>query len=355
VRYAAGLALALLLLAPPVATGAEPIDGPLLELDELSPGFLGMYRKVMEIEDDIRRHAAQYGVDVDLARAVCLYESGGNAALRSSAGADGYFQIMPATFREMRVDSNIEAGVKYIGLMVRRFVREDRAVAAYNAGPARVGRNGGLPLETLQYVLGVGHYRSLLKAHDASIRHHASHLRLTPVAADETWEAIAGRVGVTVRELKLHNPFLATRPLRRGQSIAYPPEPRADLLRAGAEADEYRMRHGDNYLHVAFSLGVEPEALRATNGIWQLQVVSPGTVVRVPRGASAQRAAAVVAPVPPPARTHRVREGDTLSGLARRYRTTVDALRAANGLQRGSVIRLGSLLRIPEIGPVQSE
>jgi membrane-bound lytic murein transglycosylase D len=62
-----------------------------------------------------------------------------------------------------------------------------------------------------------------------------------------------------------------------------------------------------------------------------------------------------VAPVPPPARTHRVREGDTLSGLARRYRTTVDALRAANGLQRGSVIRLGSLLRIPEIGPVQSE
>ena len=71
-------------------------------LDDFSPSFLGMYRKVMEIEDTIRRHAATYGVDPDLALAVCLYESGGNAGLSSNAGAQGYFQVMPRTFRTLR-------------------------------------------------------------------------------------------------------------------------------------------------------------------------------------------------------------------------------------------------------------
>ena len=40
--------------------------------------------------------------------AVCLYESGGNANLTSRAGARGYFQVMPSTFRSLRVETNIE-------------------------------------------------------------------------------------------------------------------------------------------------------------------------------------------------------------------------------------------------------
>ena len=43
-----------------------------VELEAISPSFLGMYRKVMEIEDEIRRHTDQYGLPFDLARAVCL-------------------------------------------------------------------------------------------------------------------------------------------------------------------------------------------------------------------------------------------------------------------------------------------
>ena len=133
------------------------------QLDDFSPAFLGMYRKVMEIEDDIRRHATRYGVDFDLARAVCLHESGGNAGLASHAGAQGYFQLMPRTYRELRVTTNIEAGVKYLAQLIQQFGREDRAIAAYNGGPGRVARGTGLPIETLQYVIGVGHYRTVLK------------------------------------------------------------------------------------------------------------------------------------------------------------------------------------------------
>lgn len=43
---------------------------------------------------------------------------------------------------------------------------------------------------------------------------------------------------------------------------------------------------------------------------------------------------------------HTVKRGDTLSGLARRYKTTISKIQAANGI-RGSVIRLGQTLKIP--------
>jgi LysM repeat protein len=45
-------------------------------------------------------------------------------------------------------------------------------------------------------------------------------------------------------------------------------------------------------------------------------------------------------------RTHRVRRGQTLGLIARRYRTTVRALRSHNGL-RGDHVRAGQVLRIP--------
>jgi membrane-bound lytic murein transglycosylase D len=44
---------------------------------------------------------------------------------------------------------------------------------------------------------------------------------------------------------------------------------------------------------------------------------------------------------------HRVARGEVLSGLARRYRTTVPAIQRANGMERRTKIRVGERLRIP--------
>jgi len=202
-----GVAMVVVALGP--GAQAQP-----LPLEEFSPAFLGVYRKVMEIEPEIRRHARRYGVDADLALAVCLYESGGNAGLASAAGAQGYFQVMPATFRELSVESNIEAGVKYLAQMLHKFGREDRAVAAYNGGPGRVGRAGGLPLETLQYVLGVGQYRTVLKQFDESLRWHATRMRLADVKAGDNWSTLSARFGVPAWQLPVaqsvpHRPVAA--------------------------------------------------------------------------------------------------------------------------------------------------
>ena len=375
---------------PPAQTDDAPNPDQLLPLNDLSPGLLGMYRKTMEIEGDIRRHTEKYGVDIDLARAVCLHESGGNGNLRSGAGARGYFQVMPATFRSLRVETNIEAGIKYLSQMIRQFGREDYALGAYNAGPGRV-RRGRPPLETLQYILAVGQYRNVLMLHERSIRHYAEQMRLATVRGGDDWWTLSRRLGIPLVQLRMHNPFLATRRLREGQVIAYPPAPRTDLLvQRGDSHVEYRTRHGDNILHIALVLEADRDKFREDNRLWRLQTLPAGQLLQIPMARERRRnaqtyrvqagddigavarqhkssawriirdnglwderltAGAVLRierePPRPAYATHRVRSGDTLGALARRYGTSVRAIQAANNMGRRTVIGIGQRLRMP--------
>ena len=381
-----GFIFAFLLIANTPSQASQFDD--LRPIEEFSPAFLGIYRKVIEIESDIRRYAETYDVDIDLALAVCLYESGGNANLNSHAGAQGYFQVMPATFRSLSVPTNIEAGVKYLSQMIRRFDREDFALAAYNGGPGRVSR-GRPPLESLQYVFGVGHYRSVLKLYKRSIRYHAQRLSLVSVREGDDWWTISARTGIPILQLRIHNPFLAIRTLRAGQLMAVPPVPRTDLFTQADQEIRYITRKGDNYFNLAFTLDVELDVLRDTNGLWRLQTLPHGQTLIIPVAWEGEHDQYVVQSEDtlktiadernsepwriirdnylfenqsintgmllkvrpenpqPTYNTHRVVRGDTLAALARRYGTTVQSIQAANQLGRNTTIRIGQQLRIP--------
>ena len=381
-----GFIFAFLLIANTPSQASQFDD--LRPIEEFSPAFLGIYRKVIEIESDIRRYAETYDVDIDLALAVCLYESGGNANLNSHAGAQGYFQVMPATFRSLSVPTNIEAGVKYLSQMIRRFDREDFALAAYNGGPGRVSR-GRPPLESLQYVFGVGHYRSVLKLYKRSIRYHAQRLSLVSVREGDDWWTISARTGIPILQLRIHNPFLAIRTLRAGQLMAVPPVPRTDLFTQADQEIRYITRKGDNYFNLAFTLDVELDVLRDTNGLWRLQTLPHGQTLIIPVAWEGEHDQYVVQSgdtlktiadernsepwriirdnylfqnqsintgmllkvrpenPQPTYNTHRVVRGDTLAALARRYGTTVQSIQAANQLGRNTTIRIGQQLRIP--------
>ncbi|MFZ5441703.1 MAG: LysM peptidoglycan-binding domain-containing protein [Myxococcota bacterium] len=52
--------------------------------------------------------------------------------------------------------------------------------------------------------------------------------------------------------------------------------------------------------------------------------------------------------------TYKIRSGDTLSGIAARYRTTVGALARANGIRNANLIYAGHTLRIPGHGTKDS-
>ena len=377
-------------VSAPGSAGQQTAAGEdqLLPLTAFSPSLLGMYRKVMEIDAEIKKFADQYGLDLHLARAVVLHESGGNGSVVSSAGANGYFQVMPATFRSLRVDTNIEAGIKYLAQQVRQFGREDYALAAYNGGPGRVSRGRPMYLETLQYVVQVGDYRNVLKLYERSARHHALDIRLEPVREGDDWWSISRRLGLSILQLRLHNPFLATRALRVGQLVAYPPAPRDDLFTVDGDHLVYQARHGDNYLRLGFVMDVDLDTLREANGLWRLQSLPVGQVLRIPlewtgrfnehqvqAGEDLQQIADKLESTPwriirdnglwdeqlragmtlkvrpeapkPTFLTYRVASGDTLGRIAARHGTSVRAIQSANGMGNNTVIRIGQSLQVP--------
>jgi N-acetylmuramoyl-L-alanine amidase len=71
----------------------------------------------------------------------------------------------------------------------------------------------------------------------------------------------------------------------------------------------------------------------------RLRVASPKARREQPPRSAADSAAAE--------RTHLVKRGETLKGLARRYGVSVQALRDANGLSDRQPIKAGKSLRIP--------
>ena len=110
----------------------------------------------------------------------------------------------------------------------------------------------------------------------------SSQMQLDEVREGDDWWTISERLDVSVLQLRMHNPFLATRALRVGQLVAFPPTPRTGLFVSNGEGLEYRTRHGDNYLLLSFVLDVDLDALRDQNGLWRLQTLPADQVLQIP-------------------------------------------------------------------------
>lgn len=107
--------------------------------------------------------AAKYDISPALLEALVWQESRWNAGAVSPAGARGLAQLMPGTARVMGIDSrnpsaNLEGGARYLRAQLDTFNGDlEKALAAYNAGPGRVERAGGIPriAETQNYVASI--------------------------------------------------------------------------------------------------------------------------------------------------------------------------------------------------------
>jgi soluble lytic murein transglycosylase-like protein len=98
-----------------------------------------------------------------LIEALVWQESRWQAGAVSPVGARGLAQLMPGTARELGVDpndpfANLEGGARYLREQMDRFGGDvEKALAAYNAGPGRVIKSGGIPRirETQTYVAAI--------------------------------------------------------------------------------------------------------------------------------------------------------------------------------------------------------
>lgn len=109
----------------------------------------------------IRAAAEKHGVEAQLIASVIAVESNFNPRAVSRKQAQGLMQLMPETAARFAVTNvfdpaqNIEAGTRYLKELLERYGQDLRlALAAYNAGPERVGQYQGVPpyRETRSYV-----------------------------------------------------------------------------------------------------------------------------------------------------------------------------------------------------------
>lgn len=131
-----------------------------------------------------------------------------------------------------------------------------------------------------------------------------------------------------------------------------------------ASASTYEVEKGDSLWVIAKRNNVSLDALLAANNLTKNSVIRPGQQLVIPgastsSSSSTPRGSSQINPELNPASSgggtsYKVVSGDTLSGIARRYGTTVEAIRVANGLTSNN-IQVNQVLDIPDGGSSAAE
>ena len=124
----------------------------------------------------------------------------------------------------------------------------------------------------------------------------------------------------------------------------------------------HRLERGENIARLAHRYGVSQQAIMAANGLRKGARLRAGITVKIPPH-DAPSTVMASAEVPEPhvvkatvhasaggkshLRMHKVRSGQTLGSIARRYQISISALRQFNGLGNSDRLRVGSTLKIP--------
>jgi hypothetical protein len=128
----------------------------------------------------IDKASEQHNIDPALIKAVIMAESSYNPRAVSPRGAVGLMQLMPNTAESLGVansynpEQNVQGGTKYLKELIDHLNGDIKlALAAYNAGLARVKKHNGIPpiKDTEYYVHKVYHYYDFYKNQESVQAH----------------------------------------------------------------------------------------------------------------------------------------------------------------------------------------
>lgn len=128
------------------------------------------------------------------------------------------------------------------------------------------------------------------------------------------------------------------------------PSTRARTFSASSSGT-YTVQRNDNLWEIARGFSVSVESLCAVNGLSRNSVIRPGQRLRIPDGAVTSEVSGDHRASTASGSTFTVRSGDTLYDIAAAHGISVSSLKKANRLN-GSRIHPGDVLRIPD--PVRS-
>lgn len=289
---------------------------------------------------------AQYGLPKELVY-IALIESGFSSRAYSRAAAVGYWQFMRGTAKGygLRVDAQVDerrdpilsthAAAKYLKGLYHLFGSWYLAIASYNVGENKMKyvvmkhytrdfwelvEKKILPAETLNYVPKFNAARLIAENPEKYGFRDLSYepaFRFEQIAVHRpiSLSALARESDLSLAELKRLNPAFKTDyiPVVNGRSI-------------NLRVPEGRMRAAMGVLWKAYASRTLPTRLPGKSGV----------------SAEAKR--------PPVAHKYvyyKVKSGDNLIQIARRFETSVATLQSLNGLQRKSVLKLGAVLKVP--------
>ncbi len=305
----------------------------------LSDRFLAGFVRSGRWQDHIRDSLREAGVPAQLA-ALPHVESSFNPEARSYVGAAGLWQFTAGTGRRyMRIDSAVderrdpyrssEAAARLLKSNYGELDSWPLAITAYNHG------TGGLRRAIRDF--GTDNIETIVRNYDGRTFGFASrNFYVSFLAAEEVERNAEQYFGPVSRDA----PEVLT-------SIEMPAYLSASTLER--------------------TLGVPKETLQAYNPsllppIWSGKKYVPrGYSLRLPAGLSSADAGGRLAAIPgadrrtaqvsdPVSGSHRVRRGETLSGIASRYGVSAARLASLNGLSKRNLIRVGQVLKLPGRG-----
>ena len=156
------------------------------------------------------------------------------------------------------------------------------------------------------------------------------------VKPGDSLHRIARRFNTTVDALAALNNLEQLHKIQIGQSLRIP-----------VPYDRYQVRRGDTLGRIARRHRTTVSALVAMNNLRQAHLIRPGQVLRVPAGIHAVAPAVEELQQSQNPQRYRVRRGDTLGRIAKRFDTTVDMLVAMNSLAQPHYIQPDQVLKVP--------
>jgi membrane-bound lytic murein transglycosylase D len=350
----------------------------------------------------IKTELSRAGLPTDLVW-LSLIESAHNPTIASPVGAAGLWQFMPDAARsygltvdrwvDERLDPerSTQAAIRYLSDLYRRFGSWDLAMAAYNMGYGGLSRSvrkfntnnfwelaryeAGIPWETTLYVpkiLATAVMMNNRRAFglDSVAEDPAERFDVVVVGPSVPLSEIARAVGTSAESLESLNPqFLAGRtpPVAPGAArgsyrVRVPQGSGGQWTPARAPTDDalqsYVVKAGETVERIARAYGTSERDLREKNHVTADEVLTPGTVLLVPRVARVSEPDPTTAPelVVVPSRSldypdrkrvfYRVVSGDTATGVATAFRVTPQELADWNALDVQARLEPGMSLQV---------
>jgi membrane-bound lytic murein transglycosylase D len=346
------------------------------------------------------------GVPADLVY-LPLIESGFQTGAVSRAGAVGPWQFMRQTGRRygLRIDRDVderrdpikstEAAARYLRDLYDMFNDWHLSLAAYNTGEGNIsrilerrgwqdywsmGERGYLVRETREYVPRFLAALQIARSpesygFDRPTEEHFSFdwVRVNRPLSLSTVAELCGTSASEIREL---NPALTrgvvpysgyTLRIPKGMKQSFmtaaanlpaartvaSARPRSSGRCSGMQDDgTYCLRAGETVGAIAQRYGVSSQALMKANGIRNPRRLVVGQALLIPghkptKVSAARETAARQGTSRTATLTHRVRGGETIGVIAKRYGMTASGLARANGIRNANKLHVGQILQIP--------